>query len=195
MMDKQNKPNKIIIDKQMQQNINTQTNIEKQLNLNNYNFKLLAFGKEDMTHLADEVCKRILNKGFKSVPALVEYVHFNKNKPENHNVYISNMQNNYVLIFDGENWKLKERNEILQQLTDDKTNILAEKFDEMIDRLDEQTIKKFRRFLDQKDDDEVISGIKNDLKLMLYNNKKIPEKTRNLLDSNNENPKMVCIDQ
>jgi hypothetical protein len=54
-------------------NINTQNNIEKQQNniqINN-NIKLLAFGKEDMSHLVDEVYKKILNKGFKSVPTLV----------------------------------------------------------------------------------------------------------------------------
>ena len=46
------------IDKQ--QNINTQNNIDKQQNIQiNNNIKLLAFGKEDITHLADEVCKKI----------------------------------------------------------------------------------------------------------------------------------------
>jgi len=54
------------ISKQQNNNINTQnnTNIDNQQNIliNNNNIKLLAFGKEDMTHLADEVCKKILNK-------------------------------------------------------------------------------------------------------------------------------------
>ena len=58
---------------------------------------------------------------------------------------------------------------------------LSDKFDELLVKLDEPTIRKFQRFLDQKDEDGVIRGIKNDLKLMLYNNKKIPEKTRELL--------------
>jgi len=171
------------------------TNIDKQINQQNIqvnNIKLLAFGKEDMTHLADEVCKKILNKGFKSVPNLVEYVHFNKNKPQNHNVYISNMQNNYVLVYDGNDWKLKERDDILQQLVDDKTEILSEKFDNLLDKLDESTIKKFQRFLDQKDEDKIISGIKNDLKLLLYNNRKIPEKTRNLLYVNTDIKELDC---
>jgi len=181
------------INKQNNNNINTK--IDKQLNQNNIlmnnNIKLLAFGKEDMSHLADEVCKKILNKGFKSVPTLVEFVHFNKNKPENHNVYISNIQTNYALVFDGNDWKLKERDNILQQLIDDKTAILSDKFDEMLVNLDGPTIKKFQRFLDQKDENAVINGIKNDLKLLLYNNKRIPEATRQLLYSNGDEIRMV----
>jgi hypothetical protein len=47
--------------------------------------------------------------------------------------------------------------------------------------LSEYTVRKFQRFLNESDDNEVISNIKNDLKLVLYNNKKIPEKTRQLL--------------
>jgi hypothetical protein len=82
---------------------NNNTNIGKQQNNNiqiNNNIKLLAFGKEDMSHVVEEVYKRILNKGFKSVPTFVQYIHFNRDKPENHNVYISNMQTNYALVYD-----------------------------------------------------------------------------------------------
>jgi len=170
------------------------TKIDQQnIQINNNNVKLLAFGKEDVSHLADEVCKKILNKGFKSVPTLVEHVHFNRNKPQNHNVYISNIQTNYALVYDGVDWKLWERDGVLQQLIDDKTAILSERFDELLVRLDEATIRKFQRFLDQKDDNTVISGIKNDLKLLLYNSRKIPERTRELLTSN-ENGDVLKIE-
>lgn len=167
------------------QNIDKTDNskINNNIQINNNNIKLLAFGKEDMTHLAGEVYKKILNKGFKSIPTLAEQVHFDKNKPENHNVYISNMQNNYALIYDGNDWKLKERDSILQQLIDEKTDILSEKFDELFVKLDDTTIKKFQRFLDYKDEDKIVVGIKNDLKLLLYNNKKIPEKTREFINT------------
>jgi hypothetical protein len=177
-----------------QQNI-TQANIGNQFNQfnhlnqlnqqNNINIKLLAFGKEDISHITDEVYKRVLNKGFKSVPNFVEHVHFNRNKPENHNIYISNIRTNYVLVYDGEDWKLKEKDDALQQLIDEKTETLSNKFDVLIDKLDEHTIRKFRRFLDQRDENEVISNIKNDLKLLLYNNRRIPERTKELISASN----------
>jgi hypothetical protein len=58
-----------------------------------------------------------------------------------------------------------ERDNALQQLADNKSEILSEKFDELLSKLSELTIKKFRRFLEQKDENQVISSIKNDLKL------------------------------
>ena len=42
------------------------------------------------------------------------------------------MQNNYAIVYDGNDWKLKERDDILQQLIDDKTEILSDKFDELL---------------------------------------------------------------
>ena len=130
---------------------------------------------------------------FKSVPTLAEQVHFDRNKPENHNVYISNIQTNYAIVYDGKDWKLKERDNVLQQLVDDKTAILSDKFDDLLTNLDEPTVRKFQRFLDQNDEDKVVAGIKNDLKLLLYNNKKIPEKTRELLTLFDESNKMIEI--
>ena len=127
------------------------------------------------------------------VQNLVECIHFDNNKPENNNVYISNMRDKHVLIYDGEIWNLRERDEVLQQLVDDKTEILTEKFDELIEKIDEPTIKKFRRFLDQKDDDKIIASIKNDLRLILYNKRKIPEKTRDTLEQKHENIKLIEV--
>jgi hypothetical protein len=176
---------------------NNSTNIDQQniqINNNHLNIKLLAFGKEDMSHLVDEVYKKVLNKGFKSVPTLVNFVHFNRNRPQNHNVYISNIQTNYALVYDGDDWKLKERDDVLRQLIDDKKAILSDKFDELLASLDEPTVRKFRRFLDESDQLEVICQIKNDLKLLLYNNKKIPEKTRQLLCPPEEANKLLKID-
>ena len=149
---------------------------------NNFNnIKLVAFGQEDLSYITDHVNKRMINKGFQSVPKLVEFVHFNKNKPEHHNVYISNMRDNYAMIFDGKKWRLNDRTEVIDQLMDDKKFYLLEKFDELIEYLDEPTIKKFKRYIEQQDDENVKNNIKKEIKFILYNNKNISENTRRLL--------------
>ena len=64
-------------------NINTK-------NTNNYcnntqiinNIQLVAFGKENLLEISDNICKTILNKGFMSVQKLIEHIHFNKNNPK-----------------------------------------------------------------------------------------------------------------
>jgi hypothetical protein len=85
---------------------------------------------------------------------------------------------------------LKERDSVLQQLVDDKTDILSVKFDELLDGLDEPTIRKFKRFIDQSNENEVVTKMKSDLKLVLYNNRKIPERTKQQLYPQGE-PKMI----
>lgn len=116
-----------------------------------------------------------------SVPALVEKVHFDKNKPENQNIYMSNMRNDFVLVYDGNDWKLVNKDEVLDELYDDKVCILENKFQELIDKLPERIIDKFKKFLDKADNDSTKENIKTDLKLLLYNNRKMVESTRKLL--------------
>ena len=177
---------KKLIQNQNTKNIQKATSIQNATKIQNNtmntvnNIKIIAYGKEDLSHILETDYKMILNKGFKSVPALVESIHFNKNKPENHNIYISNMRDNYVLVYNGEEWQLMERENVLQEIVDSKTDILNDKFEELVDNLDEVTIKKFRRFLDQKDEDAVINNIKKDLRLLLYNKRKTVEGNKNL---------------
>jgi hypothetical protein len=40
---------------------------------------------------------------------LIEKVHFDVNKPQNHNIYISNLKNKYIMIYDGNKWECKDR--------------------------------------------------------------------------------------
>ena len=176
-----NKSNKIVNSTQNAENIQNNNNCNNKIQNVHNEIKIIAYGKEDLSHILEKDYKMILNKGFKSVPALMESIHFNKNKPENHNIYISNMRDNHVLIYDGNEWQLKERDDLLQEIVYNKSDILNKKFDELVDQLDEFTIRKFNRFLDKKDDDAIINSIKKDLKLLMYNKRKIVENTKNQL--------------
>jgi len=93
----------------IQNNTNCNNNNNNKIQNIHNDIKIIAYGKEDLSHILDKDYKTILNKGFKSVPALMESIHFNLNKPENHNIYISNMRDNHVLIYDGNEWQLRER--------------------------------------------------------------------------------------
>jgi len=164
--------------------INENNQLKQEVNIVNNNIQtniytnLVAFGKEDMSFIVDEITKKILNKGFMSVPVLTKYTHFNKDRPEFHNVYISNMRNNYVMVFDGNKWNLKDSKFILDDMINGKADYLIEQFDQFKDELDESTLKKFGRFMNQQHEDDVINMITNELKLILYNNREIPLETR-----------------
>ena len=174
----------IILKKQIINNKTINSNNTQMVNSNNNNtqniqnnIKLVAFGEEDLSYLSEQICKFFLKKGYQSVPQLVEHVHFNKNNPENHNVYIPNMKDLYAMIFDGKQWNLKEKEEIVNQLFDDKELFLQDKYKEYFDNLDEITKKKFKRFLEQTDS-ETKKKLKHEIKLLIYNKKNIPIKTK-----------------
>ena len=172
---------KIINNTQNNNTQNSNNNIETQ---NNITFKINAYGHEDTSKITINDYKKILGRGMNSVPVLVEKLHFNENLPENHNVYISNLRDEYVLMYDGKIWRLNNRDEALQQLYEDKSDILETKFEELIERLDEPTIKMFNRFLKIKDtDEEKIKVIKKELKKTLYDNRKIVMATRKKEDN------------
>ena len=171
--------------KNLKSQVNCNNNNNNNNTTNNYiqnnNFNLVAFGKEELNTLSNTTCAKLLNRGFMSIPALVEYVHFNKDKPEYNNVYISNMRDNYVMIYDGNGWKLEERKHIIDELLEEKRNYLIEKFDELLSKLNNNIIKKFKRFLDNEEDNTIIRKIKKEIKLVLYNNNSLPLETKKLL--------------
>ena len=111
-------------------NSNNNTIIDNSNNNNTINIQLVAFGKEDYDKLTEKEYKIIINKGFKSIQEMVKSLHFNKNRPENHNIYISNIRDNYVMIYEGNKWELRNRKETIEDLYMAKKDILVDKFDE-----------------------------------------------------------------
>ena len=162
--------------------INNKTNFNTVNTINNsIEIKLLAFGNEDLSYINDIRYKNIINKGYQSIQEFVRNIHFNKNKPQNHNVYISNMRDGCAMVYDGDRWELRDRTVVLDDMFESKKVILEEKFDEILTELPEHAIRKFSRFLNDAQDDKITANIKKDIKFILYNNKGIPENTKRLL--------------
>jgi hypothetical protein len=97
---------------------------------------------------------------------MIEKVHFNPLKPENRNIYISNMKDKYIMIYDGNNWNLANKKDELDRLYEEKEMMLEEWLDSNPDPILKE---KFIKYLNNKDDDECLNQIKEDIKLMLYN--------------------------
>jgi len=147
------------------------------------NINLVAFGHEDKEQLSNLELYKIIKKGFKSIPEFVKVLHFDENKPENHNIYIPNMSRNYVMIFDGEKWGLVDSVDTIENIFDDGRNFLAERKDaieKMLSDKNRRVLVKFDRF---DHDIDHFPGKKNeilnDIKLILYNNRDIPISNRN----------------
>ena len=155
-------------------NIGTQ-NIQQNIN---QNIKILAYDNTDLSHLKNKDYLKCLKRSNFCIPHLIEKIHFNPEKPENHNIYISNLKNNYVMIYNGEKWMINDRDESIQNLIDDKESIIEQKLEEWIENGKNypDIMKKFNRYLEKKENDTVLNKIKNEIKLMLFNNRDIVSK-------------------
>merc|ERR1712098_678255 len=88
------------------------------------NIKILAYKNTDLSHLTDKDYMYCLNRSNMCVPHLIKKIHFNSKKPENHNVYISNIKNKYVMVYDEKKWILRDRDEAIDDLIDKNDFVL-----------------------------------------------------------------------
>jgi len=130
------------------------------------NFTLLGYRETDISHLTDEDYRFCIKKVNHCVKTLIDKVHFNPLKPENRNIYISNMKDKYLMVYDGSNWNLANKKEELERLFEEKEMML----EEWLDSNPEPILKdKFLKYLNNKEDDDCLNHIKEEIKLMLYN--------------------------
>ena len=174
---------------------NITNNIDKQLNVDKMNVdgdvKVVKFGNEDISYISDDIYQSILGHGYKSVEEFVDHTHFNPDHPENHNIYIADIKNNYVLLYDGSQWNIKDRDEAIEDLIYAKSDYLSVKFEELMHKLSPMDIKKFTNFMKNRDNDIKMKMVKTDLKLMLYNNRHIPCVLRKQLETSMKNQKTI----
>ena len=142
------------------------------------NIKLLAYDKTDLSDLTEKDFIRCFNHNNMCVPHLVKRIHFNPKKPENHNVFISNLKSGYIMIYDGKKWNTYNRDEIVDDIFDDKHDILEQKIEEWVNIGKDYPIiyHKFKRYLEKINNDTVFKKVKDELKLILYNNRTIIKK-------------------
>lgn len=153
-----------------------------QYNINNIN--LVAHGKEDLSKIDKNELLKVFRSGFNSTFKLTETMHFNPEYPEFHNVYISSMKNKYAMMYDGSDWTLVMKDDLIDRLYDDKRNYIEENSDDFFQLLTVSQKKALHRWMDADDDHPYIGKIKNDMKLLLYNKRKYA------LSSRNKKPKL-----
>lgn len=158
-------------------NTNNITNkITNNVNSNN-KVTLVAFGKEKMDELPLQIINGFLEKGYMAVPSAIRDIHLNKDRPEFHNVYITNQKGPYGRIYDGSRWKLEKIKDILTSIYDDKADNLMAIFKENEDSFSQKAKSKFGKYSKEAYVEEIMDEIKEKIKIMLYNENHIPGDT------------------
>lgn len=150
---------------QQQTIINNNNNITINVQVNGYR-------DTDFSKIKNSEFSKALNRTLLSIPQLIEYTHFNPKLPENHNIYISNQKGKYAMIYNGKDWEIKDQSQTIDKLINDQeyemeqwVNGIGEKHPKEMD--------KFQRYLDVKEKDGALDVMKEEVKLLLYNKRKI----------------------
>ena len=142
---------------------------------------ILSYNKTDTYFITDNKISECMTKQYMSIPHLIKMVHFNPKHPENHNMYIGNIKDKYIFVYNGNTWEIKDRNEVIDSLISEKEYILQDKLSTWIKNSDNSekynyAISKFKKYIQMKEnnkDNKIINSIKEEIKLLLYNNRKL----------------------
>ena len=136
---------------------------------NQYNIKILNYNKTDYSHLTENDYMKCIADCNKCVKTMIEKVHFNKDKPENMNIYISSIKGNYVMMFKDNQWQIVNRKESIDDIFDKNEFEIETWYEEYKDKYP-HIIKSFNTYLKNKEeDDAMLNDVKDEIMVMLYN--------------------------
>lgn len=170
---------------------NNEEIIEKNIQINNHNINsnnvyninltINKFGNEDRTYLSKDKILQILNMGFQSIPELIKETHFNKDYPQNHNIYITNLNKKTLLIYDGDRWLLTPKDSILNDIILNNEEFIINNYDELKEKLSIQAVNRLDKFISEIDNPDYIYLLKDTIQLILYNYRDIIEHTKHAM--------------
>ena len=90
------------------------------------------------------------------------------------------------MIYDGQKWKCEDRDDQINNLINDNQSIIEYKLEEWIENGNKypEMMRKFNRYIEKKDNNVVIDKIKDEIKLLLYNNRNIVKNRAKIEDIN-----------
>jgi hypothetical protein len=142
--------------------------------------KILSYRDTDVSHLTEKDYVHCLKQANLCVKNLIERVHFNPAKQENMNLCLTNMQSKYMMVYEDGNWNMKLKTIVLDNLYEENEMLLEDWIGEEQDKYPELK-KKFERYLDNKEKDETMNTIKDEIKLMMFNKSKTKRTSQPLL--------------
>ncbi len=149
------------------------TKLSKKLQINNNcvvnqnTIQLLNYTDTDISHLTEIDYVNSIKRQNNCVKSITEKIHYNPEKPENMNIYISNLKNDYVTVYENGRWELRKD---FDNIYEHKEILLEEWIEKEQDNYPELR-DKFEKYLNNKENNDILNNIKKDIKLMMYNNK------------------------
>jgi len=149
-------------------NTTNNNNIETQ----NINIIIKAFGNENTDYLDDKAILACISHVYKSIPSILEKIHFDPNHPENHNIKITNKKLPYASVMgNNQKWKTVDRKDAIETMVLNGYNMLDEKYAENKEKFSSKKQNNFEGFQSkfESEDKEMMKQIKTDVDMMVLN--------------------------
>jgi hypothetical protein len=151
------------------------------------NIFLANYTGSGMPPIPQEEIIPLLKRGFQTSVELTKKIHFNPKYPEYHNVFIPRINEKYGMIYVNDNWKITDRDELVNDIYENKRAYVIENLDTFINKLDENKKKSLKRWLDKNDDDdESVINTKEDIKRVLFDNRHMAMARKKELERQNK---------
>ena len=144
-------------------------------NQNTINIYINNYEDTDLDKLTDKIYNKIISgtdELYQIIPRMIKEIHFNPKMPENHNIYISNKNRNnkYLQVYRNKHWEIERKDAEISNLINDKETNLSDWICEKGEKYPEAK-EIFGEYLEQKHDEDTIKMVKEDVELVLYNNR------------------------
>ena len=116
-----------------QVNILSQNYCHNTYNTNTINVN--NFGCENIEHISQNLLTHYVNRPGLAIPNLINKIHFDPTHPENHNLKTSELNKKVVQVNENNTWVIKDRDTIIQQLIDEKSDLLQNHFNKVENNL------------------------------------------------------------
>ena len=142
-------------------------------NITNNTIIINNLGNEDISHITKNQMIKLLRMNKECPVELVKLIHFNKDKPENHNIYKPNFKDKYVKYCDNNIWKIGDLMKIVTELYLSKMDLAEEKFEQLKQFLEESKKDRFQHLLDNREEPDVMGGILKRIIEIIYNERTV----------------------
>jgi hypothetical protein len=164
-------------------NINSNNNSNNTINNNQQNITLVGYKEENLEKIDKSEILTIMKRGFQAPVELTRTIHFNPKYPEFHNIFIPKINEKYGMVFTNNKWRLIDKNDLIDDIYENKRDFIVQNFDNFINQLDEFKKRSLKRWLNtDENDDESIINTKEDIKRLLFDNRHLAMNKKRIMD-------------
>ena len=173
-------------------NIDGDNNDVNNINITNNTYNIMVpFGTENYSKFINKLPMCI--RGFDTLTKLLQLIHFNKDVPENNNIYVTNIKDNIAKVYDGNKLQTTSLNDVINKIIkkqlkfmtveseyieDNVTPLIFDSLLDVIQAIKDKNIKnKTKLDINRLDNCKKLKKQYVKMKRFCYDNKDVSKKT------------------